>query len=171
MKVLDVILHNGPRSLVKNLQEWNYEDGLILFRGKVYIPNDIKLRQDIVKMHHDSLTAGHPGRFKTYELISREFWWPGMSVFVRDYVDGCTTCQLTKTVNQPNHVPLVPNETPNQPFSTITTDFIMDLPECQGFNAINVTVNRLTKAVVISPCRKDIDSNKTVDLLFDNTWR
>ena len=82
VKALDVILHNGPRSLVKNLQEWNYEDGLILFRGKVYIPNDIKLRQDIVKMHHDSLTAGHPGRFKTYELVSREFWWPSMSVFV-----------------------------------------------------------------------------------------
>ena len=103
-------------------------------------------------MHHDSLTAGHPGRFKTYELISREFWWPGMSVFVRDYVNGCATCQLTKTVNQPNHVPLVPNETPNRPFGTITTDFITDLPECQGFNAVNVTVDRLTKAVVISPC-------------------
>ena len=45
---LEVILNNGPRSLVKNLQEWNYEDGLILFRGKVYVPPDDELRRDLV---------------------------------------------------------------------------------------------------------------------------
>ena len=67
---LEVILRNGPRSLVKNLQEWNYEDGLVLFRGKVYVPDDLQLRRDIVKMHHDLLGPGHPGRFKTYELLS-----------------------------------------------------------------------------------------------------
>jgi hypothetical protein len=83
VSALDIILRNGPRSLAKNLQEWNYEDGLILFRGKIYVPADDNLRRDIVKLHHDSLAAGHPGQYKTYELLSRELWWPGMSVFVK----------------------------------------------------------------------------------------
>lgn len=168
---LEVILRNGPRSLVKNLQEWNYEDGLVLFRGKVYVPDDLQLRRDIVKMHHDLLGPGHPGRFKTYELLSREFWWPGMSVFVRDYVDGCATCQMTKPRNHPAHVPLVPNEVPERPFGTITTDFITDLPECDGYNAIHCVVDRFTKTVIVSPCRKTIDADGTVDILVNGVYR
>ncbi|TFY53498.1 hypothetical protein EVG20_g10090 [Dentipellis fragilis] len=44
VNALDAILNNGPRSLVKSLQEWNLEDGLVLFRGKVYVPADQELR-------------------------------------------------------------------------------------------------------------------------------
>ena len=113
MSALETILYNGPHLLVKGLQEWNVEDGIILFRGKVYIPKDLKLHRDIVKRYHDTPVPGHPGRFKTYELLTREFWWPGMSKFVKDYVDGCATCQLMKINNNPTHVPMVPNEIPD----------------------------------------------------------
>ncbi len=40
---LDLILKNGLCLLVKNLQEWNYKDGIVLFRGKVYVPNNLEL--------------------------------------------------------------------------------------------------------------------------------
>ena len=50
--------------------EWSEEQGLILFRGKVYVPKDKDLRREIVKLHHDSVVAGHPGRWKTLELVS-----------------------------------------------------------------------------------------------------
>ena len=30
----------GPRRLTDGLQEWNLEDGLLLFKGKIYVPND-----------------------------------------------------------------------------------------------------------------------------------
>ena len=171
VSALQTILSSGPRSLAKGLQEWNEEDGLILFRGKVYVPKDTALRRDIVKRYHDTPIPGHPGRFETYELVSREFWWPGMSVFVRDYVDGCVTCQLTKTNTHPRHVPMVPNEIPERPFGTITTDFITDLPQCDGFNAVQVVVDRSTKTVVLIPTTKKIDSDGTVDLLFDNVYK
>ena len=51
------------QSLVKQLrsEEWSEEQGLILFRGKVYMPKDIQLRREVVKMHHDTPIAGHPG--------------------------------------------------------------------------------------------------------------
>ncbi|KAJ3559244.1 hypothetical protein NM688_g457 [Phlebia brevispora] len=32
------LLKTGPREFKKSLQEWNYENGLLLYRGKVYIP-------------------------------------------------------------------------------------------------------------------------------------
>ena len=51
-------------------EEWAEENGLILHRGKVYIPLDSKLRYDIVKAHHDASFTGHPGCWKTMELVS-----------------------------------------------------------------------------------------------------
>ena len=63
----------GPKRLQKGLEEWNTEQGLVLFRGKVYVPKDPELRRRIVQLHHDTLPAGHPGRWKTYELVSRNY--------------------------------------------------------------------------------------------------
>ena len=94
-----------------------------------------------------------------------------MSVFVRDYVDGCATCQLTKPTNNPVHFPLVPNETPTHPFAVITTDFITDLPVSEGFDSVLVVVCRHSKAAIPIPCNKNIDSDGTVDLLFQHVWR
>ena len=69
-QALASIVKNGPRSVTKGLEDWNLEDGIILFRGHVYVSKDISLRKDIVKSHHDHLATGHPGRWKTYELVS-----------------------------------------------------------------------------------------------------
>jgi len=35
------LLKSGPREFEKSLQDWNYENGLLLHRGKVYIPHSI----------------------------------------------------------------------------------------------------------------------------------
>ena len=59
--------------------EWSELEGLMMFRGKIYVPKDLELRRRIVEQHHDSRIAGHPGRFKTLELVSRNYWWPQMS--------------------------------------------------------------------------------------------
>jgi len=44
------LLKSGPREFEKSLQDWNYENGLLLYRGKVYIPQSIDdtLQQQIV---------------------------------------------------------------------------------------------------------------------------
>src|SRR5882724_10955955 len=40
---------------------WQEKDGLVLYRGKIYVPHDSQLRLDIVKAHHNYPVAGHPG--------------------------------------------------------------------------------------------------------------
>src|ERR1700726_855078 len=76
--------------------EWTETDGLLAFRGKIYIPNDHDIHRCIVAQHHDSLVAGHLGRWKTLELISRNYWWPQLSWFVAVYVCTCDPCNRTK---------------------------------------------------------------------------
>jgi len=89
------ILTSGPRQVTKGLQEWNYENGLILYKGLIYIPNNKELKCKVMQQFHDNL-MGHPGQWKTIELISREYWWPGITKFVKAYIQGYATCQTTK---------------------------------------------------------------------------
>src|ERR1700759_3198575 len=54
---------------IKTLKEgeWQLEQDLVLYYGKVYVPNNAKLRLDIIAMHHDTPIAGHGGQWKTVE--------------------------------------------------------------------------------------------------------
>jgi len=36
------LLKSGPKEFGKSLQDWNYENGLLLYRGKVYIPYSVE---------------------------------------------------------------------------------------------------------------------------------
>jgi hypothetical protein len=130
VKAIDTIKTSGLESLAKGLKEWNIQDGIILYRGKVYMPKNQALRREIVKEHHDSRLGGHSGRYKTMELVQQNYWWPGMTTFIKNYVDGCTICQESKIRNHPGKEPLHPTEIPKYVFHMINIDFITDLPSC-----------------------------------------
>ena len=77
--------------------EWERQGELVLHRGKVYVPKDPQLCHDLVQLHHDAWVTGHPGRWKTLELVSCDYWWPWMVEYVRQYVRGCDTCNHIKS--------------------------------------------------------------------------
>ena len=37
-----ILLKSGAREFGESLQDWNYENGLLLYRGKVYIPYSVE---------------------------------------------------------------------------------------------------------------------------------
>ena len=45
----------------------------MLKEGKVYVPKDKELRAEVIWLHHDALTAGHGGRWKIVELVTRNY--------------------------------------------------------------------------------------------------
>jgi len=77
-------------------EEWRQEDGLMLKEGKVYVPKDEKLRAEVIRLHHDTPVGEHGGQWKTAELVTRNFWWPGVTREVKRYVEGCDACQRNK---------------------------------------------------------------------------
>ena len=121
-------------------------------------------------MHHDTKATGHPGQWKTYELVSQNYWWPGMSTFVKNYIEGCATCQETKKLPKTT-VPLQPNEIPANVWQITTMDFIVDLPLSQGFDSLLVVVDRFSKATIIIPCHKTITAEQTADLYLEHVWK
>ena len=57
------------------------------------------------------------------------------------------------------------------PFSTVIMDFITDLPESNGYNALYIIVDHnLTKAIVLISYIKIIDTIGTVKLYHNNVY-
>jgi hypothetical protein len=155
----------------RHLHGWTYANEIVCWYNRVYVPNSSSLRERIIRESHDSLTAGHPGRSKTLELIQRDFWWPSLAKGVRAYVDGCPTCQKTKLLHQKPHGLLAPNEIPNGYWEIISCDFIVDLPRSRGFDSIMVCVDRLSKMVRLIPCNKTISSEAAAKKFRDHVWK
>jgi hypothetical protein len=166
------LLKSGPREFGKSLEDWNFENGLLLYRGKVYIPKteNEELRRQIIQMHHDLPSAGHPGRWKTYELVSRNYWWPSLTTYVKKYTTGCDICQRMKNRPQQPYGPLMPNPVPGGPWDIITIDLITQLPESDGYNAICVVVDRLTKRAHFYPITNEFSAKDLANLLYERVW-
>ena len=60
--------------------------------GRLYIPDAKDLCLRVLKDKHNHLLTGHFGMNKTTELIRREYTWPRVRKFVKDFCSSCTTC-------------------------------------------------------------------------------
>jgi Integrase zinc binding domain len=175
---IETLMKEGPTSLKNNLEHWKIEeiDGqkTIFFKGKNYIPKDLELQWDIVKMYHNHETAGHPGELETYNGIRQNYWWPGLWMFVKNYVQGCGICQQFKINRSPSNPAYIAIEGVNntRPFAKCSMDLITDLPSVKGYNSILVMVDwGLSKGVILCPCAKTITWKGTATLLCDNLFK
>ena len=125
--------------------------GLMLKEEKVYVPKDEKLRMEVIRLHHNMPIRGHGGQWKTVELVTRNFWWPGVTREVKQYVEGCDACQQNKNQTQPPVGKLMPNSIPEKVWTHISADFITKLPLAQGYDSILVVVDRFTKMAHFMP--------------------
>lgn len=103
-------------------------EGRLQYRRAWYVPDLDSLRLEILRTHHDVPSAGHPGRAKTFELVSREYYWPGMRKFVERYVRNCDTCRRTKAVRHAAYGVLKPLPFPRRPWEDVSVDFVVCLP-------------------------------------------
>jgi len=49
------------------------EDGMAYMEGRIYMPNNKKLRKEILKGHHNPVDIGHPGQHRMLELLKRTY--------------------------------------------------------------------------------------------------
>ncbi|EIW70139.1 hypothetical protein TREMEDRAFT_30259, partial [Tremella mesenterica DSM 1558] len=145
---------------------WNSR-GFLTFDDRIYVPNYADARLKIMKMRHDSALAGHPGSAKTLELVLRDYVWIGVRKDVEDYIAGCAVCQRAKTNRQKPHGELKPLEVATKPWSSISMDFIEELPNSHGYNSILVVVDRLTKWAIFIPTTTKLTAAGLSELILD----
>ena len=62
-----------PPAFHSCLSDWQYTEGILTYKGHVYVPSDPSLQQAILAHCHDHEMAGHPGYLKTHQLVASEF--------------------------------------------------------------------------------------------------
>jgi hypothetical protein len=97
-----------------------------------------------------------------------------MSTFIKKYIDGCAQCQQNKINTHLTTPSLMPIKADQDalPFSTISMDFITDLPESNGYTALMAIVDHnLSKGVILIPCTKEETALTTAQLYHQHVYR
>ncbi|KAL0172165.1 hypothetical protein M9458_032476, partial [Cirrhinus mrigala] len=137
--------------------------------GRQFVPRTQRIA--LIHSTHTSLGTGHPGANNTLTLLSERFWWPAMARDVRQYVQGCKECAMSKS---PRHLPagkLHPLPVPNRPWSHLGVDFMTDLPSSDGNTCILVTIDRFSKFCRLIPLKGLPTALETAEILFNHVFR
>jgi len=78
-------------------------------------------------------------------LVTRNYWWPGVTKEVGHYVEECDLCQRMKNRTEEVVGKLKLGEVLEKPWTYISVDFITKLPIVAGKDAILVVCDRLSK--------------------------
>lgn len=98
-------------------------------------------RSQLVAVAHESQWSGHFGVTKTYQLILKHFFWPGMKTDVTTHCRTCHTCQIVGKPNQRiPHAPLHPIPIMEQPFDRVIMDCVGPLPRTKNGNQYLLTI-------------------------------
>jgi hypothetical protein len=138
----------------------------------LWIPEHEHLRQDCVESVHSHPYAGHYGVRRTYQLLSRTFYWPKMLASVEAFVRRCDSCQRVKAPRHSKYGKLHPLQIPERRWQSVSLDLITDLPvTSKGYDALVVFVDRLSKMVHIEPTTKSLTSEGLVELFESRVIR
>ena len=123
-----------------------HTDGSLRYKGRVVVPQLIKLGEEILREFHCSRFVVHPCGTKMYRDLRRLYYWSGMKRHVGDFVRRCLTCQQVKAEHQKPTELLQPFEVAEWKWEHVTMDFVTHLPRTsRRHDAVWVVVDRLTK--------------------------
>jgi hypothetical protein len=148
------------------LKDFSLTDDMVFFRGLICVPNNDDIKRTILEECHDLPAAGHFGVAKTYDLVSRNYHWIGLRKYVKDYISGCDVCLRNKNRHHKPYSLLSPLPIPDGPWQSVSVDFITQLPPSNGYTAICVFVDRLTKMALFAPTTNEVDAEGTAVLFM-----
>ncbi len=141
------------------------------FHGRIYVPDSSDLRCRIISLCHDTKVAGHAGRFKTLELVSRNYWWPNMLRYVGSYIAACDLCLRTKAQRRLLVRELQPLPTLNDCWETVNVDFIIELPKSGGYDAVMVIIDSAGKRAHFCEMTTTVTVAGAANLYLRNVWK
>ena len=153
-------IYNDPRTQVD--AEWTPgyryskdENGLLYFLDADYhprlcVPESFR-SQLLMQAHEVASETAHCSAEKLWQKLTPKFYWRRMKADLTIFCRSCDICQKTKTSTFNKWGYLMPNSIPENPYSSVSMDFIVNLPMSNGHNAIFVVVDRLSKHASFIP--------------------
>ena len=125
-----------------------FDDGLVKINGKVFVPKSLRFKT-LILAH-----GCHLGQDGTYDRLKNTFFWPGMKDSVKNFVEKCRICSVTKPrFENPPMSPIFSQA----PFNCLATDYIGPLPASMGFKYCLVVIDVYSRYPFVFPV-KSLDS-------------
>ena len=162
----------------RNIERYSIEEGYLYYQTnedenkRIVVPKNEDLLNRIIYEYHDSETMGHPGYLKTYIKIRKHYYWKNMEKTILRYVNTCEKCQRNKARQTKSPGLLQPLPIPNNKWEDISMDFMVALPTTKdGYNAIMVIVDRLTKRSIFIKTKMTNTAEDTAKLFIENYFK
>ncbi|GJW15685.1 ty3-gypsy retrotransposon protein, partial [Tanacetum coccineum] len=159
--MLEDLVHDPELNSIKesiisgkaDIGEYTIEGDKLFYRNRLVLPRTSKWIPRIFDEFHGGAIGGHAGVLKTYKRLAAELYWVGMKQDVTKLVSECEICQRNKYSNMVPGGLLQPLALPDKVWDEVSMDFIEGLPKSDGFAAILVVVDRLSKYSHFIPLR------------------
>jgi hypothetical protein len=130
-------------------------DGLLYFLDADFSPRlcvPASVVASVLREHHESpLEGAHSSTERMWQSLKDLFFWPRMKRDIKRFCESCDVCQKTKPRNFSNFGFLKPNDISGAPYESVSLDLIGPLPASEGYTAILVVVDRLSKHAQFLP--------------------
>ena len=146
-----------------------------LDHGRLLVPNNDELRLRLISLSHDTPIAGHPGANKTYEILSRKYFWINMVADIKQFTRNCHLCRRVKPFHNKYSGALRPLPVPEVRWQDISIDFIVKLPKSKNIWGVEcenmmVVVDRLSKQTHIEPI-DELTPERVAQVFYNIPWR
>ena len=152
-------------------QNLTQHNGILLYQGKVIVPDIKYLRTHLIREIHDQISTAHPGRDKTYRLLRDRYYWKGMLADVDRYVRNCHPCRRASSPHDKTPGLLQPLPVPDRPWQHISIDFVSFNKDKYGYDNVLVIMDRLSKESISIPCHKTTTAEEMASLFIYHIWR
>jgi transposase InsO family protein len=146
-------------------------DGIMWFKGKVWIGNNAPLQQQILEAMHSSIVGGHSGFTVTYKKLQQLFAWQGMKVSAQQFFQSYSICQQAKPNRSKYQGLLAPLPIPPRAWQTVSLDFIEGLPTSGSANYILVVVDKFSKYAYFLPLHHPFTTATVARLFLDHVYK
>lgn len=147
---------------------WSIVDGLLLFKGKVFVPEDSHLWPQLLAAVHE---AGHEGVQKSLTRWHSTFYSPRAPRRMKEFVRGCATCQRNKTEHLHPAGLLQPLLVPLMVWSDISMDFVEGFSRIGGKSVVLTVVDRFSKMAHFVPLGHPYTVFSVAKAFFDSIVR
>ena len=142
---------------------------MVLKEEKVYVLKNEELKVEIIKLYHNIPVVEHGE--KMTELVMRNYWWLGVTRYMRKYIKDCGMCQKIKNKTEALVEKSKLSKIPEKPWTHLTVNFITKSPIIAGKDAILVVYDRLSKIAYFVATTKRILVEGLAQLFRDNVWK
>ncbi len=143
---------------------------MIEYNELLYVSENLSIREELLKHHHDDSLARHFDTDKISKLLDCKYYWKSMIKNVKEYIDTCDICQRVKMKHHLSYNELKSLSWFTDFWKKITMNFITNLSFSKWkevvYDLIFMIVNHYMKMMHYLSMKKTLTVVKLAELFF-----